>query len=404
VIDWREVDAVVRGLDAATGEVGEAHGLPQACYVSPSFLEFERRAVFERSWLGLGRVDQIPEPGDYFTVTVCDEPLLVVRGDDGEVHVLSNVCTHRHHLLVEGSGHLDGVLRCPLHAWGFATDGRLVYPTGLRDLDPAARAALRLPRLKVELWHGFVFAHHDPDAPALAPTLTKAAAAAGPHRLDELVTTEPFDTGPFPWNWKTTLENGLEPFHTHFLHKPQHDFAPFPTFVDWDEDDGAVLHPTQLREPDQSFNPLWRNLLEPLPGLGPAERRQVCFIAVPPTLYFGLMPDHVWWMLVLPQGAGEVVLRNGILHHPDARRLPNFPQRVDWIVQGLNLLFAEDAAANASVQRGRRSRYARPGPYAPEEATLPQMNRWLARAYRAAYAELAGEVPVARPEARRRVS
>lgn len=394
-LDRSEIDAVLASLDRAVADVGRARGLPRECYVSPSFFEFERVAVFERSWLGLGRVEQIPEPGDFFTVTVGDEPLVVVRSAAGEVEVLSNVCTHRHHLLVEGAGHLRGHLRCPLHGWAFDTAGRLQHASGMATVGTFDRAEFCLPRLRVETWNGFIFAHHDPAAPALAPSLAKVAQAAAPYDLGGLVTTEPIVSGPFPWNWKTMFENGIEPFHSHFLHKGQHDFASTPTFVDWDDGDGAVLHPTWFREPDQSFNPLWRGLLEPLPGLDVDLRRQVMFVAALPTLYFGLMPDHVFWMLILPDGPGQVMLHNGILHHPSAASLPNFRERIDWIVQGLGLLFAEDSSANRAVQLGRRSRYARPGPYAPEEASLPQVNRWLARAYRSGYDALYGSADTA---------
>jgi len=390
-IDHDEVHEVLASLPAATGPVDAASGLPMACYVSDSFFEFERRAVFEGSWLGLGRVEQIPEPGDYFTVDIADEPLLVIRGRDGSINVVSNVCTHRQHVLLEGHGNVPGVVRCPLHAWGFDPSGELRYATGMAravDFDPTDHC---LPRLAVEVWNGFIFAHHDPDAAPLAPTLAKVDEAARPYALAELVTTEPVVTGPFPWNWKTMFENGIEPFHTHFLHKGQHDFAPDPTFVEWDEGDGAVLHPTHFKDQDQSFNPLWRGLLEPLPGLSEDHRRQVMFVAALPTLYFGLMPDHVFWMLILPVGPGEVMLHNAILHHRDATSLPNFDERMSWIVQGLNLLFVEDSSANAAVQRGRRSRYATPGRYASEEATLPQVNRWLARAYRAGAERVAAE-------------
>jgi phenylpropionate dioxygenase-like ring-hydroxylating dioxygenase large terminal subunit len=387
-VDRDELAGVIAALDASTADVSTAVGLPRECYVSSSFFEFERVAVFERSWLGLGRVEQIPEAGDYFALEVCDEPLLVIRDRDGGINVLSNVCTHRQHVLAEGHGRVTGVLRCPLHGWGFEPSGALRYASGMGGVvgfDPRDHC---LPSLRVEVWNGFIFATHDHSAAPLAASLAKVTEAAARYGLEDLITTDPVTTGPFPWNWKTMFENGIEPFHTHFLHKGQHDFAPEPEFVEWDEGDGAVLHPTYFREPDQSFNPLWRGLLEPLPGLDEDLRRQVMFVAALPTLYFGLMPDHVFWMLILPVGPGEVMLQNGILHHPDALSLPNFDERMNWIVQGLNLLFVEDASANSAVQRGRRSRYARPGRYAPEEATLPQVNRWLAAAYRAGYERL----------------
>jgi len=386
-IDRPEVDGVVRALDRSTDEVAVARGLPMECYTSESFHRFELDAVFGRSWLGLGRVEQVPEPGDWFTVDVAGDPLLVVRGRDGEIRVLSAVCTHRHHLLVEGQGHTDRLFRCPLHSWAFDDTGALIHATGMAG-SVFTKADHCLPSLAVEVWNGFIFANHDQDAAPFAPSMAKADEVAAAYHLDELVTSPPVDSGPFPWNWKTMFENGIEPLHTQFLHRGQHDFAPSAEFLPWDDGDGAVLHPTWFDEVDQSFNPLWRGLLEPLPDLTLDQRRQVMFVCALPTLYFGLMPDHVFWMLILPEGPGHVRLRNGILHHPSATALPNFEARIGWVVEGLMMLFAEDSVANTSVQRGRRSRYARPGPYSTEEATLPQMNRWLAERYRDGHARL----------------
>lgn len=389
MIDLDEVARVVDALDAATAPVTAASSLPPSCYTSESFYEFEREAVFGRSWFCVGRLEEVPERGDWYSIEVAGEPLLVVRGEGDEVHVLSNVCTHRHHLVAEGRGRVERYFRCPLHSWAFAPDGTLAHATGMQQTEGFSPADWCLPRLRTEVWHGFVFAHHDPDAAPLAPTLTRLEPEAEAYGLAGLRTTPVEDTEVLPWNWKTMHEGGIEPFHTRFLHKGLHDFAPWPELDDWDDGQGMVMHPTRFRELDQSFNPVWRALLPVLPGLDEERRQRVTFVALLPTLYFGLMPDHVFWLLVLPEGPGAMRLRQGYLVHPDAFALPNFEHRVRWIADGLSAYFVDDAAANASVQRGRTSRYARPGRYSAEEAPLPQVNRWLAERYRRGYGELA---------------
>lgn len=388
-LDPRPADAVVAeviaALDDAVLPVGQATSLPPAAYTSEDFFAFERRAVFEHSWVGLGRLEEIPTEGDWFSIEVAGEPLLVVRGAGDDVHVLSNVCTHRQHLVAEGSGHIDRYFRCPLHSWAFNPDGTLAHAAGMSATDDFAPADWCLPALRTEVWHGFVFANHDHDAAPLAPSLAKIEPEAEAYGLADLVTTEPYWSDVLPWNWKTMHEGGIEPFHTHFLHKGIHEFAPWPDFHEFDEGDGAVTHYTRFREPDQSFNPIWRALLPTLPGLDDERRSRVMFVALLPTLYFGLMSDHVFWMLILPEGAGSIRLRQGFLVHPDATEVSNFDHRVEWIADGLAAYFKDDATANASIQRGRGSRYARPGRYAAEEQPLPMVNRWLAERYRAQY-------------------
>jgi phenylpropionate dioxygenase-like ring-hydroxylating dioxygenase large terminal subunit len=387
-LDLNELDRTMGALDASLGSVDSAVAMPNECYTSETFYAFERLAVFERSWLGLGRVEQIPEPGDYFTLSVSGEPLVVIRDTEGEINVLSNVCAHRNHLVAQGDGHVGHLLICPLHGWAYGLDGRLVNATQIRDREVFDRPAHCLPALRVEIWNGFIFASHDPDVAPLAPTLAKLNAYAEPYHLDQLRTTPITETPVLPWNWKTMFENGLEPLHTHFLHHGLHDFAPWPEFLAFDDGDGQIMHPTRFREIDQGYNPLNRSLLPILPDLDEHRRSQVMFAAVPPTLYLGFLPDHVFWSLYLPEGPTSMRIRGGLVVHPSARDIPEYARLIDWVNEGQSGLFAQDAGANTSVQLGRASRYARRGPYAREETTLPQWNSWIAQRYRSAYEDL----------------
>jgi choline monooxygenase len=80
------------------------HGMPGAFYSSVHFAELERRRVFRRTWVCVGHVGEIPGNGDYFTTELTEEPLLIQRDAQGEVHVLANVCRHRGNLVALGRG------------------------------------------------------------------------------------------------------------------------------------------------------------------------------------------------------------------------------------------------------------------------------------------------------------
>ncbi len=107
-------------------DVGHAITLPPYVYTSSEFFEFEKEAVFSHDWLCLGRHEEIPEPGDYFTIQVNDEPLVVVRGSDRRIRVLSNVCRHRATLVNSGSGNCGRSFQCHYHWWRYDLEGRLV--------------------------------------------------------------------------------------------------------------------------------------------------------------------------------------------------------------------------------------------------------------------------------------
>jgi phenylpropionate dioxygenase-like ring-hydroxylating dioxygenase large terminal subunit len=96
--------SLLASFEPSVRDVNEACLLPSLLYTSEEFYAFERDAIFAHEWLCVGRADQIPAPGDYFTVTIAEEPLIVARTKEGEIAVLSAVCRHRGAVVVEDKG------------------------------------------------------------------------------------------------------------------------------------------------------------------------------------------------------------------------------------------------------------------------------------------------------------
>ncbi|MCU1497175.1 MAG: hypothetical protein JWM47_1128 [Acidimicrobiales bacterium] len=394
-----EVLEILGQLGDSVKEVGEARTMPAAVYTSEEFFRFEYEALFSREWLCLGHQSQVPEPGDYFTIQVGPEPLIVVHTEEGDINVLSSICQHRGFPLTaeEPTGNTRH-FKCPYHSWTYGLDGRLVAaPEMHRTVDLGAlRAETCLPRLQVELFHGLIFANMDPDAAPLAPTVAKFGAELDNFDVPNLVAMPPIDYPDQPWNWKGMHENALEPYHTSFVHRGYHDVAPASTarFTEWDDDDGQVMHPTYFKHIDGAVNPTLRAMFPILPKLSEEQRHRVMFASIPPTAFVALMPDQVFLFLVLPSSAGTMHLRIMWLFPQTTIDAPNF----DWIYQsqtGANdILNQQDMATNETMQLGQRSRFAPRGRYAWQEETLPQFNRWLVKRYRAYVEECSPETPV----------
>jgi phenylpropionate dioxygenase-like ring-hydroxylating dioxygenase large terminal subunit len=377
-------------IDASAGTVDKAISLPPECYTSPEWFEFERRAIFDREWLALGHISFIPGPGDYFSITITDEPLLVVRGKDDVIRVLSAVCRHRGHVLGEASGNADG-FTCPFHGWSYDLQGTLTAAPEMKGTLPfeELKRTQCLPSLRTEIWNGFIFVNFDGNAKPLAPRLKVLSEQVKNHDMANLVAPPTVDWAGNPWNWKFMQENALEPYHTHYLHAGPHDFAPsrLASFFDWDEaDDGAVFHPTGFLHLDGGFNASTRTLMPTIPGLTEEERRRVMFAAVLPNLFFGAQPDCVFFFLILPESAGRITLRVGLLTTLSNLSLPTAPLLLKSTVDGISIFNDQDVVANTRTHEGLRSRFAPRTRYAPKEQTLAQINSWLVKRYKA-YAE-----------------
>jgi phenylpropionate dioxygenase-like ring-hydroxylating dioxygenase large terminal subunit len=383
-----EVRAILDSLDLSTGDFTTARTMPPSVYTSEEFYAFEKEAVFAREWLCLGHVSQIPVEGDYYTIQVADEPLIVVRDKNGRVRVMSAICQHRGFpVSVDGDKGNAKEFRCGYHYWAYDLSGRLVAAPEMTRTCPLAelRAETALPQLKVEIWQGMIFANMDPDAAPLAPRLTKLAPEMEAYDVANLTAINHLEYPDQPWNWKGMHENALEPYHTSFVHMGYHDVAPasMAEFVEWDDADGQIMHPTNYRWIDAGFNPTGKAVLPILPGLSEERRRRVMFASVLPTVFFALSPDQVFYFLITPESAGRMTLRMAWLFPESSLKSPGF----QWAFEMQNavnaVINAQDIATNQRMQDGQRSRFVNRGRYSWQEGTLPQMNRWLALRYKA---------------------
>ncbi len=91
-LDIAYVQKIVEECDGCLRPVKDAAILPADTYVNEEFWEFERRAIFEREWLAVGHVSEVPNRGDYLPIKVNNEPTLITRADDNKVRVVLSIC------------------------------------------------------------------------------------------------------------------------------------------------------------------------------------------------------------------------------------------------------------------------------------------------------------------------
>lgn len=385
-------DDVLRSMEASIVDVEDGRYLPPYVYTSEEWFEYEKEAVYGDSWLCVGRADFLKKPGDYYTITINDDPLMVVMDDESQIRVMSSVCQHRGHLLAVDAGTKEtGLFRCPLHHWAFDLQGRLKHAPEMQKTNDFNRNDICLPQLKVELWQGFVFVNFDDDAPPLAPTLKKLEDEMRNYDVENMVSLPTIDIPGYPWNWKVMLENFMEPYHNAYLHKGIHDFALGHGFVEHSPEENVIMHPTGFDRELGAFNPIHKALLPPIPTLTEEQRSRVMFAMIPPMMPLGLVPDHMFYFLVLPNGANEITIRVGLCVPPAALEVPNFEKIIDWVVDGIMMYNDQDVEADTLVQRGLRSRFAPRGRFSWKETTVAQLNRWLHLRYQG-YAERVGLV------------
>ena len=208
---------------AALPEHG-AQCLPGSFYTDPDYFRYEVETFLSKEWHCVGRSDELVKPGDYFTTRLFDEPLIVVRGDDGVIRVLSNLCRHRGMPLAEKSGSTRRFV-CSYHAWSYGRAGELINAPRMRDKGVTAETC-SLPSFPCEVWNGFVYANLDPEARPLTPRLTQLNNLLGNYDTATMRIVYTFEEE-WKTNWKCLIENFMEAYHLSVVHpETLHPYTP----------------------------------------------------------------------------------------------------------------------------------------------------------------------------------
>lgn len=221
-----DVDEIDQLLD-------EGYSLPAEFYTDERIAELEELHIWERSWKPAGIVHELKEAGDYITTNVGTVPLVVVRGDDGELRAFVNVCRHRGHTVALGCGRCRS-LQCRYHGWTYDLAGNL---KGVPRHDERAfdLSEFGLVPAHVDTFGGVVWASVHPDRTLVEflgdyPALGEKMGLIYPFELyDDWVRVEASDASTgnpqchlepfhFPSNWKVAVENGIECYHCTTIH------------------------------------------------------------------------------------------------------------------------------------------------------------------------------------------
>jgi phenylpropionate dioxygenase-like ring-hydroxylating dioxygenase large terminal subunit len=213
-IDWREHPSNARKMGLSNGSA------PVVDYVSPESFARERERAYRRSWLIVGRVEEVAEPGDFVsrTIPTFNASIVITRAKDGVVRSFYNTCSHRGVALVcEAKGHAL-TFRCPYHAWTYGIDGSLRAVPSEQDFPHVDKAQNGLTPIATDIWNGFIFVNFSEE-----PEFTLREFLAG---MDDVFDGMTFEDYPFlvryeeevAANWKLLVNAFNEGYHIPFLH------------------------------------------------------------------------------------------------------------------------------------------------------------------------------------------
>lgn len=307
----RTPSAVAGGADALA--------LPAPLYCSAAQEGIDRDTVFARSWQLVAHAAQLTGAGDHVPSSIAGVPLVIVRGEDGALRALHNVCRHRAGPLVLCPGRAAKSLRCRYHGWNYALDGQLRSATEMHGASGFDVAQVHLPQARVALWQGLVFVCLDAATPPLEEVVAGMA-----QRMDER------DFGSMRFhrrvsydiacNWKTYVDNYLEGYHLPHVHPGLNRLLDYRSY----HIETAAWHSLQF---------------SPLSADGPYAAGQAWYWFVWPNTMLNVLPGRLQTNQVLPIGAQR------------CRVDFDFYYDSDLAPEELSRLSTEDLAFSDEVQR-----------------------------------------------------
>jgi Rieske 2Fe-2S family protein len=336
-------------IAAVMAPLAEARPFPAPAYTDADVFALERRAIFDRSWICVGREEELALPGQWIRAEIGDEPVLVVRGPDLRVRAFFDVCRHRGASIVgRAACGRTAKFECPYHGWTYELDGR-----GREALAPVS----------VEIWRGFVLVALRSDAIAIGEA-PPWLAELGPLKLGRRAS----------WvaeaNWKLAVENFQESHHFPRVHRALEALTPAAEARTW-LGPGRWLGGTMEIVDAETVSRT--GSLEGRPLVGPPGRVHDAHLF--PLLLTSLQPDYLLLYRLSPLAPDRTGVVFDVWFHPAADT--DAPAVYDlW-----DEINAEDRAIVEDQQKNARSRAFAPAAYEPVEEGVHAFDRLVARAY-----------------------
>ncbi|MCP4980031.1 MAG: aromatic ring-hydroxylating dioxygenase subunit alpha [Gammaproteobacteria bacterium] len=193
-------------------------GLDARYFTNQGIFKRSMDEVFYKNWLLACHSSQLNQPGDYLTLEVYDQDVIITHTKEGEIRAFYNVCQHRGHKLAEGSGNKK-LLVCPYHAWSYDLEGKLRAAPHSQKVAGFDSSKICLMEIRLENFLGFIFINLDPNCKTMDETYTgireemlklcpdvEQRKYAYHHTADE------------DCNWFVAVENYNECYHCGYCH------------------------------------------------------------------------------------------------------------------------------------------------------------------------------------------
>ena len=329
--------------------------MPPSFYKDESIVADEIEQLFINGWVCVGRADEVPEIGDYYTLDIVNEPLIVTRTKSGDVAVLSNVCRHRGSQILSGKGN-NKRFTCPYHRWSYDLNGSLLAAPLVDKTPGFDKAQCNLPSFKTHTWWGWVFVNLSGTAEAFESNIVGLDAYVQNYHAEEMRSIQA-DTEHWPINWKCLAENFMEGYHLTPVHRNTlHPMTPTKLCEKIPAGTGYTGYKSH-------YSNTFKGRSQYHPDMSEEERAQSMMVWIYPGFVAAISPNSSVYMSITPTGPNtlqtrwDVIAREAVFESGEAEERLEFARAFN----------KEDRERLLDVQKGLSSRFASRGFLAPPD-------------------------------------
>lgn len=385
-----QLDDLDAAREATAGMLGNRtrnFSLPQPFYNDARLFALDMQEIFAKEWLFAGMTCELPAKGNFMTLDIGDNPVIIVRGAENQIHAFHNVCRHRgSRLCVKDKGKVAKLV-CGYHQWTYELDGRLLF-AGSDMGNNFDLASYGLKPVHVQTAGGYIFISLADTPPPIDDFLATLDHYLEPYQMDNVkVAVESSIVEKA--NWKLVLENNRECYHCNGAHPEL--LNSLQEFDDTDDPRATPDYKSLVARKQADWdgeNVPWqlkrfgkRNRLTRTPLLNgtvsmtmdgqPGCRKLMGRLQSPdmgslrilhlPNSWNHFMGDHAVVFRVLPLGPQQTVVTTKWLVHKDAVEGVDYdPERLRRVWDATN---EQDRRLAEENQRGINSTAYEPGPY-----------------------------------------
>jgi len=342
----------------------KAESLPFSAYRDQQVYDAEKTNIFLNDWIFICTEQEIPKKGDYLALFLADEPVLIIRGQDGKIRAMSNVCRHRGTLLnLVGKSNSKRMV-CPYHAWTYDDKGTLLgvpfAEKGEVKLDEHC-----LPLFQLEIWHGLIFINLSAQAEPFNEKVSNIDKYLKLFHATRFKKTYTSPSETWQANWKLALENAMESYHLFKVH-PQTLETVTPTKQSFYLEGSRNCTITAGKMKGSS-----PKLLKWLTGESAKIYDHYILISLPPSFVGILTYESFDWIRVLPESLDSCSIQSGGMSTAT-------PDKHSEEQQFVETFFAEDKAICERIQLGMLAEKSSGGKLIHMERVLVDFHHYLA--------------------------